>query len=82
MNLDAIREAWSLLKQTADIGPIRDAAHYSQMVELADALVDSGHAEADAALEGLFVVICELIADYDRRHYALPALPHASCCVS
>jgi HTH-type transcriptional regulator/antitoxin HigA len=75
MNLDAIRAAWTVLKQTADIGPIRDAGHYSRMVELADALVDSGQAEAGAALEDLFVVVTELIADFDRRHFVIPMLP-------
>ena len=75
MNLEAIRKAWAALQQTVDIGPIRDAEHYSRMVELADALVDSGQAGTGAALEDLFVVITELIADYDRRHFLLPTLP-------
>ena len=47
----------------------------TRVVELADVLVDSGQAETGAALEDLFVVITELIADYDRRHFLLPTLP-------
>ena len=75
MNLEAIRKAWAALQLTADIGPIRDATHYSRMVELADALVDSGQAGAGAGLEDLFVVVSELIADFDRRHFSMPVLP-------
>ncbi len=74
MNLDAIRKAWEALQRTADVGPIRDADHYSTTVALADALVDSGQAQPGAALEGLFLVVSELISDFDRRHFALPAI--------
>ncbi|MBK7143943.1 MAG: helix-turn-helix domain-containing protein [Xanthomonadales bacterium] len=75
MNLEAIGKAWASLQRVADVGPIRDDDHYARMVELSDALVKSGQANEGAALEGLFLVVCELIADHDRQHFVLPPVP-------
>lgn len=75
MNLEAIRSTWVAFEQTSGLGPIRDEAHYARMVELADALIDTQQAGEDKALSGLFALVCELIGDYDNRHYALPSAP-------
>ena len=40
MNLNDLQQAWQQLNQTARIAPIRDAAHYDKMVQLADSLVE------------------------------------------
>ena len=76
MNLDAIRNTWAAFEQASGLGPIRDAAHYTRMVELADALIDSQQTGEDRPLSGLFALVCELIGDYDNRHHTLlPAPP-------
>ncbi len=73
MNLDTIRSTWAALEKASGIGPIRDEKHYRRMVALADEIVESG--QADGALSGLFGVIGELIAEYERQHYAMPDVP-------
>lgn len=73
MNLDTIRSTWTAFESASGIGPIRDADHYARMVALADELVGSGRAGDGGELAGLFGIVCELIADYDRQHYPVPA---------
>lgn len=75
LNLETIRNTWAAFEQASGLGPIRDDAHYTRMVELADALTESGQAGEDGALSNLFAVVCELIGDYDDRHFPLPAIP-------
>lgn len=72
MNLNMIRSTWTAFENASGIGPIRDTDHYARMVALADALIDSGQAGDGGELAGLFGVVCELIADYDRQHYPVP----------
>lgn len=72
MNLNDIRESWAALRSTTGIGPIHDEDGYKHMVELADALIDSGLAGEGEELSGLFGVVSGLIADYDDQHYVLP----------
>lgn len=73
MNLKTIEKNWVALRAAADVGPIRDAAHYTRTVALADAITTSGKAGEGGALEGLFLILCDLIEDYDRAHYPVPA---------
>lgn len=75
MNLKIIEKSWAALRAAADISPIRDAAHYERTVALADALTASGKAGAGGELEGLFLILCDLIEDYDRQHYPVPDVP-------
>ena len=75
MNLKAIEKNWAGLQAVADIGPITSDRHYARSVALADALVDSGKAGDGGALEGLFLILCDLIEAYDREHHRLPNTP-------
>lgn len=72
MNLDSIRSTWTAFESATGLGLIRDDEHYTRMVALADELVESGRAGDGSELAGLFGVVCELIADYDRQHYPVP----------
>lgn len=72
MNLNDLQQAWQQLSQTAHIAPIRDAAHYNNMVQLADSLVDAiGDAEQHPLLD-LLDLVSELIRAYDADHYVVP----------
>ena len=72
LNLETIRTTWAAFEAASDFGPIRDDAHYTRMVELADALSESGLAGEGGALSNLFLIVCELIGDYDDKHYPMP----------
>ncbi|MGH8614493.1 MAG: helix-turn-helix domain-containing protein [Gammaproteobacteria bacterium] len=74
MNLKTIEKKWAAFQAATDIGPIRDDAHYDRIKALADALIDSRMAAVGAPLEGLFVILCDLIEDYDRVHYPGPTV--------
>ena len=72
MNLNDLQQAWQQLNQTAHIAPIRDEAHYNNMVQLADSLVDAiGDAEQHPLLD-LLDLVSELIRAYDADHYVVP----------
>jgi len=72
MNLDAIRSNWSASQVMTGIGRIHDDEGYSRMVELADALIDSGLVCDGGELSELFAWVGGLISDYDETHYTLP----------
>jgi len=72
MNLNDLQQAWQQLNQTARIAPIRDAAHYDKMVQLADSLVEViGDAKQHPLLD-LLDIVSELIRTYDAEHYVVP----------
>lgn len=72
MNLNELQQAWQQLSRAAHIAPIRDAAHYDKMVQLADSLVDViGDAEQHLLLD-LLDIVSELIRTYDAEHYVVP----------
>lgn len=74
MNLDLneLRAIWAALHGLTGIGPIHDDDGYARMVELADALIDSGLAGEDGELSDLFGMVSGLIADYDDKQHVLP----------
>jgi len=72
MNLDTISRTWAAFERASGLGPIKDEEHYERMVALADALTESGRVNDGGDLSGLFKIVCELIADYDSRHYPIP----------
>lgn len=75
LNLETIRNTRMAFEQASGLGPIRDDAHDTRMVELADALIESGQVGEGSALSSLFAVVCEMIGDYDDKHFSLPAIP-------
>lgn len=72
MNMNELRAIWATLHSLTGIGPIHDDEAYTRMVELADALIDSGLAGEGGELSDLFGVVSGLIADYDDQHHVMP----------
>ncbi len=72
MNMNELQQAWQQLNQSASIAPIRDEGHYSELVQLADSLVNAiGGAEVHPLLD-LLDLVSELIRAYDAEHYVVP----------
>jgi hypothetical protein len=78
IDFQAILSTWQPFHTVSDIGHIKNEAHYDRMVALADHLVESGAANDGHELEDLFLLICDLIGQYDDQHYA-PAEVTPSC---
>jgi HTH-type transcriptional regulator/antitoxin HigA len=72
MNMNELQQAWQQLNRSAHIAPVRDEAHYAELVKLADSLVSAiGEAEQHPLLD-LLDLVSELIRTYDAEHYAVP----------
>ncbi|MGS0741351.1 helix-turn-helix domain-containing protein [Glaciimonas sp. GG7] len=69
IDIQPIAKSWQPFHAASDVGHIKDEAHYDRMVALADHLVDSGAANDGHDLEDLFLLVCDLIAQYDDKHY-------------
>ena len=72
MNLNDLQHAWQQVNQMAHIAPIRDDAHYTEMVKLADTLVDVIGAGESHPLLDLLDTVSELIRIYDAEHFVVP----------
>ena len=72
MNLNDLQRAWQQISQAAHIAPIRDEAHYNEMVKLADLLVDGIGAAKKHPLLDLLDLVSELIRAYDAEHFVVP----------
>lgn len=64
-----ILTTWQPFHAVSDIGHIKNEAHYARMVALADHLVEAGAANDGHELEDLFLLVCDLIGQYDDHHY-------------
>lgn len=64
--------AWEEFRRATDIAPIRDDAHYHQMGDLLEALLDeAGGDETHPAME-LVDIVGDLIADYENASHPFP----------
>jgi HTH-type transcriptional regulator/antitoxin HigA len=70
--LKKIAPAWRELERSAHVGPIRNAAHYDEMVGLMHELIEEVGSDKAHPLNGLLYVVSDLIRDYDQRRHALP----------
>ena len=52
--------------------PPASDADYQTLVKSLDAILDAGAADEAHPLAGLAVMVGELVADYDARHYPMP----------
>jgi HTH-type transcriptional regulator/antitoxin HigA len=75
MNLNDLQNAWQEFNRAAHISPIRDEKHYTEMVSLADSLIEVIGSAKKHPLLDLFDVISELIRAYDAEHYVVPDAP-------
>ena len=72
MDMNDLQHAWQQFHQATHIAPIRDEAHYADMVQLADSLIESiGNTEQHPLLD-LLDMVAELIRTYDAEHYVVP----------
>lgn len=75
MNLNDLQNAWQKFNRTTHISPIRNAKHYTEMVNLADSLTEViGDAKKHPLLD-LFDLVSELIRAYDAEHYVVLDAP-------
>ena len=72
MNLNDLQLAWQQVNQAAHIAPILDEVHYTEMVQLADSLVDAIGSVEQHPLLDLLDLVSELIRAYDAEHYSVP----------
>lgn len=69
IDFQPILRAWKPFHAASDIGHIKSEAHYKRMVALAYHLVESGAASDGHELEDMFLLICNLIEQYEEQHY-------------
>jgi HTH-type transcriptional regulator / antitoxin HigA len=69
--LKEIAPAWRALERATHLGPIRDEAHYDEMVALINALIDEVGSDEQHPLSGLLYLVGEVIRDYETEHYSL-----------
>lgn len=75
MNLNDLQNAWQEFNRAAHISPIRDENHYTEMVRLADSLIEVIGSAQQHPLLDLLDVVAELIRAYDAEHYVVPDAP-------
>ncbi|MBI1731197.1 MAG: transcriptional regulator [Gammaproteobacteria bacterium] len=67
--LKKIDPAWREFERSTHVGPIKTRAHYDQMVEVLDALIEEVNGRRSHPLAGLLYIIGEFVRDYDERHF-------------
>ncbi len=75
MNLNDLQHAWQEFNRATHISPVRNEKHYTEMVQLADALTEVIGSAKKHPLLDLFDLVSELIRSYDAEHYAVPDAP-------
>jgi HTH-type transcriptional regulator/antitoxin HigA len=64
--------AWEAFRNTTDIAPIRNDAHYQRMVSMLEALLDEAGSNENHPAMGLVDIVGDLIEDYEAEHHPLP----------
>ncbi|MFZ2736844.1 MAG: helix-turn-helix domain-containing protein [Burkholderiaceae bacterium] len=64
--------AWETFRIATDIAPIRDEAHYQQMVAMLEALLDEATGDESHPAMGLVDIVGDLIEDFEAEHHPLP----------
>ncbi len=78
-DIRAIQASWVAFDSMVHLRPIHDAAGYEQMVALMNSLLDVVGEDEEHALAGLLELVGDVVAKYEREHYALePAAPRDS----
>ena len=73
LDFDRIAATWAAFDEAAHVHPIRSDADYDRMVALLEQLVDRIGDDESHPLAGLLGIVGELVSDYDRDHFAIPA---------
>ena len=78
MNLSDIASHWVALHETLGLGgPIRDEAHYAQLLEVVDQLMDDVPGLESGPMGALVDVLADRIREYEDRVHPWPAQPLA-----
>ena len=64
--------AWEAFRNTTDIAPIRNDAHYQRMVSMLEALLNEAGSNENHPAMGLVDIVGDLIEDYEAEHHPLP----------
>lgn len=64
--------AWETFRRATDIAPIRDQAHWQQMVAMLEALLQEVGSNENHPAMGLVDIVGDLIEDYEAEHEPLP----------
>ncbi len=64
--------AWEQFRRATDIAPVRDDAHYRQMSDLLEALLDEAAGDEHHPAMELVDIVGDLIADYESVKHPLP----------
>ncbi len=76
-DIQPIAKVWQPFHAESQIGHIRDDDHYDRMVMLADKLIADGAGNETHELYDLWLLVSDLIYQYDQEHYSLPKLTGA-----
>lgn len=78
-DIRAIQSSWAAFDAMVHLRPIHDRAGYDQTVALMNSLLDVVGDDEDHALSGLLELVGDIVAKYEREHYAIePAAPKDS----
>lgn len=73
LDVDRIIATWTAFKEAAHVHPIRSDTDYNRTVRLMEELVDRVGDDERHPLASLLAIVGELVADYDRDHFVIPA---------
>ena len=78
-DIRAIQSSWAAFDAMVHLRPIHDQAGYDQTIALMNSLLDVVGDDEDHALSGLLELVGDIVAKYEREHYAIePAAPKDS----
>jgi HTH-type transcriptional regulator/antitoxin HigA len=73
LDIKVLQKAWAAFDRVAHLRPIHTEEEYDRTVSLMNYLLDIVGDQEDHALSGLLDLVSELVADYDKSHYAIEA---------
>lgn len=70
-NMSAIQSSWTALDTMTHLRPAHDEAAYERMLVLMSSLLDEVGDDEDHALSGLLELVGDIVANYEREHFAI-----------
>ena len=67
--LKKVDPAWRAFERATGVGPIRNKAHYDEMVGMLDALIAEVNGKRSHPLAGLLYIVGEFIRAYNEQHF-------------
>lgn len=73
MNVQSLCAPWVALHENLGLGgPVRDEAHYAQLLEVAEAVAELVAADEGSPLAGLLPLLADRIREYEDRVHPWP----------